>query len=46
MAAKKGLGKGLDSLIADKVSTKPGIKAGKTKEQSCSGCCNDGYCKS
>lgn len=26
MAAKKGLGKGLDSLIADKVSTKPAAK--------------------
>lgn len=30
MAAKKGLGKGLDSLIADKVNTKPETK--KTKE--------------
>ena len=27
MAAKKGLGKGLDSLIADKVSTKPAAKS-------------------
>ena len=32
MAAKKGLGKGLDSLIADKVSTKPAAKVEEKKK--------------
>lgn len=32
MAAKKGLGKGLDSLIADKVSTKPAAKETEKKK--------------
>ena len=32
MAAKKGLGKGLDSLIADKVSTKPAAKEAEKKK--------------
>lgn len=32
MAVKKGLGKGLDSLIADKVSTKPETKKEKEKK--------------
>ena len=32
MAAKKGLGKGLDSLIADKVSTKPAAKEVEKKK--------------
>ena len=33
MAVKKGLGKGLDSLIADKVSTKPAVKTEKPKSE-------------
>lgn len=33
MAVKKGLGKGLDSLIADKVSTKPDVKKEKESKK-------------
>lgn len=40
MAVKKGLGKGLDSLITDKVS-----KPVKPKSEACCGCSNDRYKK-